>query len=86
MSRKNKMSAETAMSLVDDDLPDGAYFAMAAEMGGFDDVSDLSAEIGAESKPSRKCTVCGKKATHGSSIGICLECRAALGVTNANNP
>lgn len=36
MSRKPRMSFRDAMALVPDDLPDGAYWAMAHEMAGLD--------------------------------------------------
>lgn len=34
--RKNKMSFRDAMSMVDDDMPDGAFFAMAHEIAGME--------------------------------------------------
>ena len=36
MKRKQRMSFRDACDLVDDDLPDGAFFAIAHEMAGLD--------------------------------------------------
>lgn len=44
---KPHMSVKDAMDLVDDDMPDGAYWAMVAEMSGVD-YGELGAVLGHE--------------------------------------
>jgi hypothetical protein len=45
--RKQKMSVKDAMDLIDDDLPDGAYWAMVAEMADCE-IDDVAAELASE--------------------------------------
>ncbi len=47
-SRKQRMPFREAMELVDDDLPDGAYWAMCHEMAGLE-YGDGFAELGEDS-------------------------------------
>lgn len=59
------MSPRDAMDLVDDDMPDGAYFALAAEIGGYDDISDffeavLAEEVNAMEDGDVFCPTCQK--------------------------
>lgn len=73
--RKQTMSFRDAMELVDDDLPDGAFWAMAHELAGLE-YGDGFAELAEEEfgtpapKPRPKkhipCTVngCGRKFVH----------------------
>jgi hypothetical protein len=44
---KQRMKVRDAMDLVDDDLPDGAYWAMVSEMSGVD-YGELGAELSQE--------------------------------------
>jgi hypothetical protein len=48
MKGKNGLTAKEALDLIDDDLPDGAYFAMGAEMYG-EDYGDFMSALGDES-------------------------------------
>lgn len=66
-SDRAKVAADYLEDL-DDDIPDGAAMAMAAEFGCFDDPSDLIAEMAADydddddARPEPvRCPHCGKK-------------------------
>jgi hypothetical protein len=67
---KRRMSFQDACSLVDDDMPDGAYFALAHEMAGmeygdgFDELAedDFEPVVQQPQKPRGKfrCEICGR--------------------------
>lgn len=68
MARKQRMSFQDAMDLTPDDLPDGAFFAMAHEMAGLDygDGFDELVEERAKPTPNAspkpiKCSACRKR-------------------------
>ena len=58
MKRKTNMSFEDALALVPDDLPDGAFFAMAHELAGLE-YGEGFAELAAPTEKV-KCLECGK--------------------------
>lgn len=66
--KKQRMSFRDACDLVPDDLPDGAYFALAHEMAGLD-YGDGFAELADDmefDQPERspkelRCDLCGKR-------------------------
>ena len=57
--RKQRMPFKDALDIVPDDLPDGAYFAMAHEIAGLD-YGDGFEELADEPKVSQ-CGVCNKR-------------------------
>ena len=60
MGKKNRISFREAMEIADDDLPDGAYWAMCHEIAGLD-YGDGFAELAAEDKrPIKKRKRCKK--------------------------
>lgn len=62
---KRKMSLQDACDIVPDDLPDGAYWAMAHEIAGAEygeawgELDGAPQEI--KKRPSGRCPYCGKK-------------------------
>lgn len=50
---KPQMRVKDAVDLVDDDLPDGAYWAMVSEMSGVD-YGELGAELANEDKEEER--------------------------------
>lgn len=58
--RRPRMSFESAMALVPDDLPDGAFFAMAHEIAGLE-YGDGFAEMGGDQRPGPAAFNCSKK-------------------------
>lgn len=62
--RKQKMTFRDAMDLVDDDLPDGAFWAMAHEIAGLDygdGFDELAEEDLGVCKPEPKTIKCSHK-------------------------
>ncbi len=62
MSKRHKMRFSDALSMLDDDMPDGAYFAMAEELSGMDtcDGLDQMKRDQLKDKP-HKCPKCNKR-------------------------
>lgn len=58
--RKPRMSFQAAMDMVPDDLPDGAYFAMAHEIAGLE-YGDGFAELAGDDRPGPAAFNCTKK-------------------------
>jgi hypothetical protein len=79
MARKPKMSFKDAMNLVPDDLPDGAFFAMAHEIAGLD-YGDGFDEL-AVSKPTRK-----QRIDRSTDNGEAVECNPMTFGPQAHKP
>lgn len=58
--RKQRMSFQDAMDMTPDDLPDGAYFAMAHEIAGLE-YGDGFAELAGDHRPGPSAFNCSKK-------------------------
>lgn len=81
MAKKHRMSFEDAMGLVDDDLPDGAFFALAHEIAGLeygDGFDELA--VGA-TKPTRK-----QRIDQSVDCGEAIEYKPASFAAQAHKP
>ena len=61
MKRGQRMPFADAIELVDDDLPDGAYFALAHEIAGLDYGDGFDEIEPPRAKGYVKCLTCGRK-------------------------
>lgn len=71
---KRKMSLQQAADLVDDDLPDGAFWAMAHELAGaeygdaWDELDGYNVDQVDEDFSNLRCPVCGKQCKSASGV------------------
>lgn len=77
MARKRKgMSVFDAMALIDDDMPDGAYWAMLGEMTGYgDDVHEAAIREADPPKPHKPCAGKGCKNIAPRKGSLCRACK-----------